>query len=254
MLLVAVSTHAEEAPSYARLLTFTRPFVEFVSLLLVATQFTAMAEPDVPSDAAAAAAVAVGGEDQQEEIGTSGGGTEGDDKKMSKNQLKKLAKGKTDKKEKPQWNLGEKKDSKKNPKKASADASKTLQKKVEFVNTTPKGEKKDLTKIPMADAYHPEAVEAAWQDWWETRGFYSCQPEFAMTKTKDEKFVMVIPPPNVTGSLHLGHALTAAVEDTLTRWHRMKGHATLYVPGTCCFIHFILLLCLPLLHPVDIYI
>mmetsp|Transcript_27716 Transcript_27716/g.42415 ORF Transcript_27716/g.42415 Transcript_27716/m.42415 type:complete len:947 (+) Transcript_27716:1-2841(+) len=43
---------------------------------------------------------------------------------------------------------------------------------------------------------------------------------------------MVIPPPNVTGSLHLGHALTAAVEDTLTRWHRMKGHATLYVPGT----------------------
>jgi valyl-tRNA synthetase len=51
-------------------------------------------------------------------------------------------------------------------------------------------------------------------------------------RTQDEKFVMVIPPPNVTGSLHLGHALTAAVEDTLTRWHRMKGHATLYVPGT----------------------
>lgn len=42
---------------------------------------------------------------------------------------------------------------------------------------------------------------------------------------------MVIPPPNVTGSLHLGHALTAAVEDTLTRWHRMQGHVTLYVPG-----------------------
>ncbi|CAN0293445.1 unnamed protein product, partial [Discosporangium mesarthrocarpum] len=43
---------------------------------------------------------------------------------------------------------------------------------------------------------------------------------------------MVIPPPNVTGSLHLGHALTGAVQDTLTRWHRMCGHATLYVPGT----------------------
>jgi len=51
-------------------------------------------------------------------------------------------------------------------------------------------------------------------------------------KPDDDKFVMVIPPPNVTGSLHLGHALTAAVEDTLTRWHRMLGHATLYVPGT----------------------
>ena len=62
-------------------------------------------------------------------------------------------------------------------------------------------------------------------------GFYSCSPQTAMNKPSDEKFVMVIPPPNVTGSLHLGHALTAAVEDTLTRWHRMRGDATLYVPG-----------------------
>lgn len=100
-----------------------------------------------------------------------------------------------------------------------------------FVNITPKGAKKDLTKIPMADGYHPEAVEAAWQDWWEARGFYSCDPKVAQEKPADEKFVMVIPPPNVTGSLHLGHALTAAVEDTLTRWHRMKGHATMYLPG-----------------------
>ena len=83
----------------------------------------------------------------------------------------------------------------------------------------------------MADAYHPQAVEAAWQDWWEASGFYTCDPEVAKGKADDEKFVMVIPPPNVTGSLHLGHALTAAVEDTLTRWHRMLGHATLYVPG-----------------------
>ena len=125
------------------------------------------------------------------------------------------------KKEKPQWGAPKK------DKKSKAPAvTKT------FVNTTPKGEKKDLSKIPMEDAYHPSAVEAAWQDWWEARGFYSCDPAFAMDKSPDEKFVMVIPPPNVTGSLHLGHALTAAVEDTLTRWHRMKGHATLYVPGT----------------------
>lgn len=125
-----------------------------------------------------------------------------------------------EKKEKPQW--GEPKKEKK---------VKAAPPQEEFVNTTPKGEKKDLSKIPMADGYHPAAVEAAWQDWWEAKGFYSCDPEFAMTKQNEEKFVMVIPPPNVTGSLHLGHALTAAVEDTLTRWHRMKGHATLYVPG-----------------------
>lgn len=85
--------------------------------------------------------------------------------------------------------------------------------------------------VPMADGYHPDAVEASWQDWWEASGFYSCDPAVAKTKKDDEKFVMVIPPPNVTGSLHLGHALTAAVEDTLTRWNRMKGHATMYVPG-----------------------
>jgi tRNA synthetases class I (I, L, M and V) len=88
----------------------------------------------------------------------------------------------------------------------------------------------------MEDGYHPSAVEAAWQDWWEASGFYSCDPKLAMEKPKEEKFVMVIPPPNVTGSLHLGHALTAAVEDTLTRWHRMKGHATLYVPGKLDFV------------------
>lgn len=177
------------------------------------------------------------------ELEAAGGGE--NNKKISKNQLKKLAKGKTDKKDKPQWNLGagEKKEK---PKKSST----PLLPKVEFVNTTPKGEKKDLSRIPMADAYHPEAVEAAWQDWWEARGFYSCKPEFAMSKqSRDEKFVMVIPPPNVTGSLHLGHALTAAVEDTLTRWHRMKGHATLYIPGT----HYVLVR-IYLLHLVCIYL
>lgn len=143
---------------------------------------------------------------------------------MSKNQLKKLAKGKgkKQKKDKPQWATGKKKESKK----------KVAPPKPPFVNPTPKGEKKDLSKIPFADAYDPEAVEAAWQDWWEASGFYKGDAEAAMGRPAEEKFVMVIPPPNVTGSLHLGHGLTAAVEDTLTRWHRMKGHATLYVPGT----------------------
>ncbi|KAL9181914.1 hypothetical protein ACHAXT_012257 [Thalassiosira profunda] len=150
------------------------------------------------------------------------------EKKLSKNQLKKLAKGKNKpKKEKPQWNQPGEGKKKKDKGKSSLSLPKPA-----FVNKTPKGEKKDLSSEPMADAYHPEAVEAAWQDWWEARGFYSCDPKEAEGESDDEKFVMVIPPPNVTGSLHLGHALTAAVEDTLTRWHRMLGHATLYVPGT----------------------
>ena len=159
--------------------------------------------------------------------------------KLSKNQLKKLAKGQGEKKkvkEKLTWNQpGEGKKAKAKDDKKSALSA--LSQKSEFVNDTPRGSKKDLSKSPMADAYHPEAVEAAWQDWWEASGYYSCDPASAVGRTRDEKFVMVIPPPNVTGSLHLGHALTAAVEDTLTRWHRMLGHATLYVPGeSLCFL------------------
>jgi len=150
----------------------------------------------------------------------------GGEGKLSKNALKKLAKGKDKKKkEKPQWGDGGGKNKKKKEKKEAPP-------KPVFVNKTPKGQKKDLSAEPMAEAYYPAAVEAAWQDWWEASGFYGCDPSKAEGKSDDEKFVMVIPPPNVTGSLHLGHALTAAVEDTLTRWHRMKGHATLYVPGT----------------------
>jgi valyl-tRNA synthetase len=149
---------------------------------------------------------------------------DGEPTALSKSQLKKLAKGKTkEKKEKPQWGDGSKRKEKATKKEAPP--------KPVFTNETPKGQKKDLTTTPMADAYHPQAVESAWQDWWEAAGYYKGQPAKALTKSDEEKFVMVIPPPNVTGSLHLGHALTAAVEDTLTRWHRMKGHATLYVPG-----------------------
>lgn len=43
--------------------------------------------------------------------------------------------------------------------------------------------------------------------------------------------MIVIPPPNVTGNLHLGHALTNAIEDTIVRWHRMRGEITVWVPG-----------------------
>ncbi|GMI36017.1 hypothetical protein TrCOL_g4419 [Triparma columacea] len=148
--------------------------------------------------------------------------------KMSKSAMKKAAKEKLnpkkDKKDKAAlkaaWGAGGKKKEAK------------VVKKIDFVNTTPPGEKKDMS-APMLDAYHPQAVEAAWGSWWEKRGFFGCDPAFGKGKDpKKDKFVMVIPPPNVTGSLHLGHALTAAVEDTLTRWHRMSGHATMYVPGT----------------------
>mmetsp|Transcript_6955 Transcript_6955/g.10360 ORF Transcript_6955/g.10360 Transcript_6955/m.10360 type:complete len:1106 (-) Transcript_6955:479-3796(-) len=96
---------------------------------------------------------------------------------------------------------------------------------------TPIGEKKRLAKL-MAKSYDPTDVEKNWQEWWEKSGWYGYEASLAQKKGADKKFVMVIPPPNVTGSLHLGHALTAAIEDSLARWHRMRGDATLYVPGT----------------------
>ncbi|KAI0933299.1 hypothetical protein AcV7_004806 [Taiwanofungus camphoratus] len=99
-----------------------------------------------------------------------------------------------------------------------------------FVNITPKGEKKDLSQ-PMASGYNPIAVESAWYDWWEAQGFFSPQMAPDGGIKPEGVFVIPSPPPNVTGSLHIGHALTVAIQDTLTRWNRMLGKTTLFVPG-----------------------
>jgi len=101
---------------------------------------------------------------------------------------------------------------------------------IDFVNTTPKGEFKDMTQ-PMVNAYHPKSVEAAWYEYWEAKGYFSVDVDSSRTHAGDQQFVMVIPPPNVTGSLHLGHTLMIAIQDTLTRWHRMSGRTALWLPG-----------------------
>ncbi|CAK9881852.1 unnamed protein product [Sphagnum jensenii] len=90
---------------------------------------------------------------------------------------------------------------------------------------TPPGEKK-LLAPEMAKSYNPKAVEASWYEWWEKSGFFVADP-----KSKKPPFVIVVPPPNVTGALHIGHALTGAIEDMLVRWRRMSGYNTLWVPG-----------------------
>ncbi|RZB40421.1 tRNA-synt 1 domain containing protein [Asbolus verrucosus] len=95
---------------------------------------------------------------------------------------------------------------------------------------TPEGDKKDV-KNSLPDAYSPRFVEAAWYPWWERQGFF--KPEYGVKKhfSFSCKFVVVIPPPNVTGSLHLGHALTNSIQDSIIRWHRMRGETTLWNPG-----------------------
>ncbi|TPX15406.1 uncharacterized protein E0L32_004386 [Thyridium curvatum] len=103
----------------------------------------------------------------------------------------------------------------------------------EYVNDTPAGEKKRLRSLddPHYKAYNPVAVESAWYQWWEEQGFF--KPEF--TKDGEVKpegnFVISIPPPNVTGSLHMGHALGSSLQDIMIRWNRMHGKTTLWLPG-----------------------
>ncbi|CAN6705650.1 unnamed protein product [Malus baccata var. baccata] len=90
---------------------------------------------------------------------------------------------------------------------------------------TPFGQKKRMSSL-MAKEYSPSVVEKSWYEWWEKTGFF-----VADAKSSKPPFVIVLPPPNVTGALHIGHALTAAVEDTIIRWRRMSGYNTLWVPG-----------------------
>uniref|UniRef100_A0A3P8WCY9 Valine--tRNA ligase n=1 Tax=Cynoglossus semilaevis TaxID=244447 RepID=A0A3P8WCY9_CYNSE len=97
------------------------------------------------------------------------------------------------------------------------------------VPTAP-GQKKD-TSLPFPPTYSPTYVESSWYQWWEKEGFFSPEQHETLPHAVDRTFSLCIPPPNVTGSLHLGHALTVAIEDTLVRWRRMQGYRVLWVPG-----------------------
>ncbi len=79
----------------------------------------------------------------------------------------------------------------------------------------------------MEPLYKPEGVESRWQDVWEAEGLYAA----GAGARRDESYVICVPPPNVTGDLHLGHALNGSIEDVLVRWHRMRGYRTLWQPG-----------------------
>jgi valyl-tRNA synthetase len=81
----------------------------------------------------------------------------------------------------------------------------------------------------LAKTYDPSAVERGLYDWWDERGYFA--PNDADLTEGKKPFVIVMPPPNVTGVLHVGHALFVALEDIMTRWHRMKGEPALWIPG-----------------------
>jgi len=79
----------------------------------------------------------------------------------------------------------------------------------------------------MDPLYNPGGVEERWQRTWEDEGLYAA----GVGARRDETYVICVPPPNVTGELHMGHALNGTIQDVLVRWHRMQGYDTLWQPG-----------------------
>ncbi|KAJ1146815.1 hypothetical protein NDU88_013074 [Pleurodeles waltl] len=102
---------------------------------------------------------------------------------------------------------------------------------IPYSGATELGQKKD-TSVPLPSSYSPCYVEAAWYHWWVKEGFFKPENQRRLPHAQERTFSLCIPPPNVTGSLHLGHALTVAVEDALVRWRRMQGWRVLWVPGS----------------------
>src|SRR5919109_1123869 len=83
------------------------------------------------------------------------------------------------------------------------------------------------TRDGMPKAYDHRPAEARWYDFWLRQGYFT--PRIDWNK---EPFCIVIPPPNVTGELHHGHAMFVASQDLMIRWRRMQGYVTLWLPGT----------------------
>jgi valyl-tRNA synthetase len=81
-------------------------------------------------------------------------------------------------------------------------------------------------KVDISKTYNPQEVESRWYGWWESKGFFR-----ADAKSSKPVFAIVMPPPNVTGSLHIGHMLNNTVQDAIVRRKRMQGFNTLWLPG-----------------------
>jgi len=81
--------------------------------------------------------------------------------------------------------------------------------------------------LPMEKTYNPKAIEQTWYKTWEDNGYFTPHHNAG-----SKPYSIMIPPPNVTGSLHMGHGFNNTVMDTLIRYHRMKGDNTLWQPGT----------------------
>ena len=88
-------------------------------------------------------------------------------------------------------------------------------------------EMESSAKAQLATTYAPQDVEQKWYQFWQGKGYFSCD-----INKEAEPFCIVMPPPNVTGQLHMGHALDNTLQDVLIRWRRMQGRRAFWLPGT----------------------
>jgi valyl-tRNA synthetase len=84
--------------------------------------------------------------------------------------------------------------------------------------------------MELAKSFEPAAIESHWYPLWESRGYFNAGLD--TSKPADDAFCILLPPPNVTGTLHMGHGFNQTIMDALTRYYRMRGHNTLWQPGT----------------------
>ncbi len=87
---------------------------------------------------------------------------------------------------------------------------------------------KDAPQKELAKSFDPKSIESKWYEFWECKGYYVA----GLDQTKKDNFCILLPPPNVTGTLHMGHGFNQTLMDALTRYHRMRGDNTLWQPGT----------------------
>ncbi|MDI1308196.1 MAG: valine--tRNA ligase [Methylotenera sp.] len=80
----------------------------------------------------------------------------------------------------------------------------------------------------LAKSFDPKTIESKWYEFWESKGYYAA----GLNPEVKDNFCILLPPPNVTGTLHMGHGFNQTLMDALTRYHRMKGDNTLWQPGT----------------------
>ncbi len=89
----------------------------------------------------------------------------------------------------------------------------------------------------LANKYNPKAIEQPIYEWWEKEGYFKPEKQIELELVKSDgdpqsRYCLTLPPPNVTGALHLGHAIMASIEDVMSRFERMRGKETLFLPGT----------------------